>query len=484
MVAAKKKQLNMTEGPLFGKILLFVLPLMATNLLQTLYNAADMVVVGFSPEPDAVGAIGMTSAFINLVVNVFIGFATGANVMVARYLGARDADKASRTVHTSLVMSLIFGTLGAVIGLIVARPVLSMMGAEGKLLDLATYYTKIYFAAMPFLSVTNYLIAIFRAKGDTKTPLMVLSAAGLLNVLLNLFFVMVLHMSVDGVALATAAANAVSAVVLLFLLSREQGPCRFSFKKLCLDRVAFKGILQIGLPAGVQGSLFAVSNMLIQSSIVQVNNTLCPPDTSAFAPVVRGNAAAANLEGFAYTAQNSVYQASVTFTSQNLGAAKYERIKRVMLNCYVIGVFIAAFFSGILFLANQPLLALYDVTDSAVGSLEHIAYETAITRMKYLFIPYFTIALLDVGCGIVRGLGKSISSAIICLIGSCLLRVVWISTVFRADPRLEVIYISYPISWTLTAAALFACSILTLRHLIRTRKTEAELHAMHASRKH
>lgn len=478
MVAVKKKPLIMTEGPLFGKILIFILPLMATNLLQTLYNAADMMVVGLSPEPDAVGAIGVTGAFINLVVNVFMGFATGANVMVARHLGAKDDESVSRATHTALVMSLIFGVVSAILGLFISRPILSLMGADGKLLDLATLYTQIYFAGVPFISLTNYLIAIFRAKGDTKTPLIVLSLAGLVNVGLNLFFVLVLDFSVEGVSIATASANAFSAALLLLKLSRDEGACRFSFKKLCFDRVAFRSILYIGLPAGVQGSLFSLSNMIIQSSILQVNNALFSSD-SAFQPIVKGNAAAANLEGFAYTAQNSVYQGAITFTSQNVGAAKYRRVWRVMACCYAIGAFVAAFFSLALFFLRVPLLALYDVHNSTAGSLEAFAYDAAYTRMLFTFLPYAIISVMEVGCGVLRGLGKSLTSTAISLVGACLFRIVWISTVFRATPTLNMIYISYPISWALTGLAQFLLGALALRHLIRTKKHADEIHLSH-----
>ena len=468
----------MTEGPLFGKILLFVLPLMATNLLQTLYNAADMIVVGLSVEPDAVGAIGVTSSFINLVVNVFMGFATGANVMAARYLGARDDEQTSRTVHTAILMSVMFGILATVIGLIISRPVLTLMGTtEGKLLDLATLYCQIYFAGAPAIALTNYLIAIFRAKGDTKTPLIILSVAGLINVLFNLFFVLVLQLSVEGVALATTLSNVISAALLLLKLSRDKGACRFSLKRLCLDRRAFRNIIYIGLPAGVQGSLFSISNMLIQSSILQVNNALAPAG-GAYQPVVKGNAAAANLEGFIYTAQNSVYQASITFTSQNVGAAKYERVRRVMLCCYLISMSVALFFGLGMMLLHEPLLALYDVTPGEPGSLAALAYDAARTRMVYLFIPYFLLAWMESGCGVVRGLGKSLSSTFISLVGACLLRVLWICTVFRANPTLQAVYLSYPISWGLTALAQLVCATLALRHLIRTRKTEAEIQAL------
>ena len=470
-MTATKKQINMTEGKLFGKILLFILPIMATNLLQVMYNAADMMIVGMSPEADAVGAIGVTGSFVSLIVNLFIGFSTGSNVIVARHLGARDDKNVSKTVHTSVIMSVIFGLVGSVFGFAVSRPILSLMGAEGKLLDLATVYTQIYFAGVPFISVTNYMTAIFRAKGDTKTPLYVLTGAGLLNVGLNLFFVLVCGLSVEGVSLATSISNLASAIVLIWLLSKDDSPCRFSFKKLKLDKRAFSDICRIGLPAGVQGSLFSISNMLIQSSILQVNNAMVPAD-SPFQPVVKGNSAAANLEGFAYNVQTAVYQAAITFTSQNAGAGKPRRIWKIMASCYLIAFIITTAMTTAMLVLNEPLLALYDVVDGAEGSLEHIAYEAALTRMKYLFTTYFLIGFMDTGCGIVRGLGHSGASTIFSLIGACLLRIVWVSFVFRAYPTLEVVFLSYPISWILTATAQFTFGIIALKRLIR--RTDAE----------
>ena len=467
----EKKNINMTEGPLFGKILIYILPLIVTNLLQVLYGVADTVIVSFSNEPDAVGAIGTTGALAGLVVNLFIGFSTGANVMVARYLGAKDDNNTSRTVHTSLVMSVIFGIMCSVIGILVSRPILSAMGAEGKLLDLASTYLKIYFSGIPFISLTNYLIAIYRAKGDTKTPLVVLTLTGILNVILNFVFVFGFNTSVEGVSIATMISNAVSAVFLLLYLSKDETACRFSVKKLCLDLQAFKNILYIGLPAGIQGCLFSLSNMIIQSSILQVNNTICPPG-SVFEPVVKGNASATSLESFIYNSQNAVYQAAITFTSQNNGAKKYERIPKVMKCCYLLGVLVAITIAAIILIFRDPLLVLYSVHRSVEGSLEAIAYDTAVIRMLIVFTSYGLLACMEVGCGIVRGLGKSISSTIISLIGACLLRIIWIFTVFKANPTLEVIYISYPISWSLTALIFLIYSIITLRPLLKKRKCE------------
>ena len=465
---SKTNQINMTEGPLFGKILRFVMPLMLTNILQVLYNAADMVIVSLSNEPDAVGAIGTTTAMINLFINIFIGFSVGANVVVARYIGANNPDRISKAVHTAILTSLIFGTVGGIIGIAFQKPILSVMGISGKLLELSSKYVIIYFLGAPFLSLTNYAVAILRAEGDTKTPLFVMTGTGLLNVVLNLFFVLFLGMSVEGVALATTISNASSAVILLVHLARDKGLCNFSVKKLRLDKLAFKNIVYIGLPAGIQGALFSLSNMLIQSSIIKVNNMLTPAGIN-YQPVVKGNSAVANLEGFAYTATNSVYQASITFTGQNLGARKYNRIGSVMRNCYLITFFVAEVSAGLVLLFRNPLLSLYGVVNGAEGTGEAIAYSAAITRLLYMFPAYFTLAFMEVGSGILRGLGKSATSTIVSLIGSCLFRVVWIFTVFAARPTLGIIYVSYPISWALTALIHFICSTSVRKKLLRSK---------------
>lgn len=465
----QRKSLNMTEGPLLGKVLIFILPLVFTNLLQTFYNAADMIIVGMSSEPDAVGAIGMTSSFVNMVVNIFMGFSVGANVMVARHIGARDDDAVSRTVHTAVAMSLIFGVGGLAAGLSVARPVLHLMGASGKLLELAVIYTRIVFLGIPFMSVTNYCISIFRAKGDTRTPLTVLSTTGVLNVLLNLFFVLVVGLSVEGVAIATMCANAASAVILLFILRRDTGACRFSFRRLRIDRYAFRNILYIGVPAGIQGALFSLSNIIIQSSILRVDSQLAPAG-SAYQPVVKGNAAASNLEGFAYTATNSVHQAAVTFTSQNLGAGKPRRIYRVMGVSFLVTTVIALIFSAIFFFLYDPLIALYGVKAGAEGSLESIAITAAYQRLYCVLLMYPSLAWMEVGGGIVRGLGKSLTSTVVSLIGACLLRIVWILTVFEHYQTLTSIYISYPISWMLTAICHFTVCFVVLHRLLRGKR--------------
>ncbi len=455
---------DFTRGGVFFKILLFILPIVATNLLQAFYNAADMIVVSLSHEENAVGAIGTTGAFINLIVNIFIGFSVGANVVVAREIGAHNRERIRKAVHTSLLMAVIFGVLGMVIGLLVSKPVMQAMGNTGSLLTLAVSYTRIYFLGVPFLALTNYLIAIFRAKGDSRTPLLVLMGAGLLNVALNCFFVLVVGLSVEGVAIATSASNLASALVLLWKLQRDDDDTKFSWKELALDRRALRDITVNGLPAGIQGALFSLSNMTIQSSIVQVNNATCPG--ISYAPIVDGNAAASNLEGFIYVAMNAVYQGAITFTSQNIGAGKPKRVYRILYSCLGVVTAVGVLASGAVYLLREPLLGLYGVELGAEGSLQHLAFETAQTRFLYICIPYFLCGMMDVCSGTLRGLGKSVMSMLISLVGACLLRLVWIWVLFPLNPTLDMIYVSYPISWVLTFGTAMAVILVSLRRIV------------------
>ncbi len=465
-----KNRVDFTQGKVFMKIVWFVLPIIATNLLQTFYNAADMMVASLSKEANAVGAIGVTGSFINLVVNVFIGFSVGANVVVAREIGSRNKERVQHAVHTSLLMAAGFGVIGMGVGLAVTKPVLRWMGAEGSLLRLATTYTCIYFAGVPFLALTNYLISIFRAKGDAKTPLVVLSVAGLVNVLLNLFFVLVVGLSVEGVAIATAISNVASMVMLLWKLQCEQDYTTFSWKKLKLDKHAFRDIVVNGLPAGIQGALFSLSNMLIQSSIVSVNKQLWTADDRT--PIVNGSAAAGNIEGFVYTAMNAVYQGAITVTSQNMGANKPKRIYRVMAHCYTLVVIVGAIMSTLAIALKTPLLSLYGVHPGADGTLDGLATYAAETRFAYIIAPYFLCGMMEVSSGVLRGLGKSFTSMIISLVGSCVLRILWISFVFPQSRTLETIFVSYPITWTITTATAFITGIFVLKKYEKQEKNE------------
>ncbi len=467
-MTAEKKKVDFTQGKIFPMLILFVLPIVATNLLQMFYNAADMMAVSLSHEANAVGAIGTTTSFVHLIVNVFIGFSVGANVVVAKHIGANDKEKTQRAVHTSLIMAVIFGVVGAGLGIAVSRPILQAMGNTGSLLDLAVKYTYIYFAGVPFLALTNYLIAIFRAKGDAKTPLIVLSLAGLVNVGLNLFFVLVAKLSVEGVAIATATANLLSFVVLLIKLRKDKDFTTFSFKRLKIERKSFGEIIRIGLPAAIQGGLFSLSNMLIQSSIVTVNNNLCPAGID-YQPVVNGSAAAGNLEGFVYTSMNAVYQGAITFTSQNMGAKKPERVKPIMYNCFLLTTLIGVLMGAFVLLLKAPLLSLYGVIAGAEGSVEALAMQSATIRLWIVCAPYFLCGTMEVCTGVLRGLGKSLTSTVIALVGSCLLRVVWLLTVFPARQTLQTVFMCYPITWTLTTLTGFVVIQMLLKRIIKER---------------
>lgn len=460
-----KHKIDFTNGKIFLKIVWFILPIVATNLLQMLYNAADMMVVSLSHEQNAVGAIGTTTSFVHLIVNLFIGFAVGANVVVAREIGAGDKNRVQNAVHTSLIMAVAFGVVGGIIGIVISRPVLTAMGNTGNLLDLAATYTSIYFLGIPFLALTNYLMAIFRAKGDAKTPLVVLSCTGVLNVVLNVFFVLVAGWSVEGVALATTIANLASAVILLIKLQRDNDDTAFSWKCLKIDREAFKDIVVNGLPAGIQSALFSLSNMLIQSSIVTVNNNACPPD-SVYAPIVTGSAAMSNIESFVYTGMNAVYQGAITCTSQNIGAGKPQRVKRIMYSCFGITTLIGVFMSGVVLIFHKPLLGLYGVIP-ATETLERLAFDAAVTRMWYITAPYFLCGLMEVCTGVLRGLGKSLTSTMISLIGACLLRVVWLWTVFPSSQTLGTIFVVYPISWVATNLVAFIIIQVLLKKMVK-----------------
>lgn len=454
--ATRRRDMDLLHGPMLGKIFAFVLPLMITNLLQNLYNAADMVVVGLSNVEGAIGSIGTTSSMVNMILNIFSGFAVGASVMVARAIGEGNAKKTSEAVHTAMTIAVISGLVCMGVGIAISRPVLRFMGDQGHILELATLYTRIYFLGVPFMAITNFLISIFRAKGDTKTPLFVLTLTGLLNVVLNLFFVLVLHMSVDGVALATAIANITSMIVLTIILNKDTGLCHFEIKKMGIEKYALRGIIYNGLPAGLQGALFSLSNMIIQSSIIGLNNTLCPGGSD----IIDGNAAGQSVESFAYVATNSVCQAAVTFTSQHYGARKFKRIGHVMRDCYFATFMIATFVSLTIVGLRENLIGLY-VTNPA-------AIQAGCTRILVLLTVYFPLAFMEVGSGILRGLNRSIMSTTISLLGSCVLRIIWIATVFKAIPRLEIIYLSYPISWTVTALAHFITSMTVRGKLMRT----------------
>lgn len=434
----KSYEIDMCNGPLLGKLLLFALPLMLSGILQLLFNAADIIVVGRFTGSHALAAVGSTSSLINLLVNLFIGFSIGANVLTAQYYGAKDQKNIHQTIHTSILISLIGGIILIAVGVLLARPLLKLMATPEDVLDQATLYMKIYFCGMPATMVYNFGAAILRAIGDTRRPLYFLFTAGVLNVFLNLFFVIVFHMGVAGVALATIISQTLSAILVVRCLTNLDGICRLYLKQLKIYPEKLLRIVQIGLPAGLQGAVFSISNVLIQSSV------------NSFGSIaMAGNTAASNLEGFVYTSMNAVYQTALSFTSQNMGAGKYERIGMILRRCVALVTIIGLALGGLVVLFHQPLLSIYS-TDPEV-----ISYGTI--RLFIICLPYFLCGIMDTLVGMLRGMNYSILPMIASIVGVCGLRIVWIFTVFRWNHTLFTLYISYPITWALTACVHFGC---------------------------
>ncbi len=456
MSSANSNIKNLTEGPLVPKIFQFIIPIMTMNLLQNLYNAADMVVVGYSGVEGALGAIGTTAAMNNFFLNIFIGFSIGANIMVSRHVGAGSERATREAVHTAICVNAILGVVIGALALILTPSILRMIGDEGEVLRLATTYSRIIFCGALFSSLGNCCINIFRGKGDSKTPMFVMIGSGLLNVALNFFFVLVCGMSVDGVALATVISQFCSAAIMLWLLHKDQGWTHLDFKALKITKGSLHNQLSMGIPSAIQGCLFSISNMLIQSSLVSLNNQYYPGGSA----IIDGNAAGSSLESFLYTCAFSCNQAAVTFASQHVGAGKYERLRRVRRNCLFIGASLSMSLALIMLLFKEGFVSLY-VT-------EPHAMEAAYVRMRIMFSTYFCLAAMETMSGFLRGLGKSLLSTINSLIGACLLRIVWITVVFAAWPSLESIYISYPISWALTAILSFLAGEKILRRMEKT----------------
>lgn len=438
----------MIHGPLLGKILLFTLPLMASSILQLLFNAADIIVVGRYAGSDALAAVGSTGALINLLTNMFIGFSVGANVLVARYYGAGKPDEVSETVHTSVMLSIIGGVLLAVIGIIFASPLLELMGTPENVLPLAALYVRIYFAGMPVILLYNYGSAILRAIGDTKRPLYYLAIAGVLNIILNLILVIVFEMSVAGVALATIISQTLSAVLVIRCLMHIEGGCHLDLHQLKIHTNKLWKILQLGLPAGLQGSIFSLSNVLIQSSV-----------NSFGAIAMAGNSAAANIEGFTYVAMNSFYQAAITFVSQNMGAMEFRRIRKIAWQCLACVTVTGALLGNLSFFFGHQLLGIY--SDEA----EVIRY--GIYRLEVIGTTYFLCGIMDVCVGCLRGIGYSFLPMVVSLLGACGFRILWIFTVFKGHHDLHTLYISYPISWAITASVHMICFLILYRWMVK-----------------
>ena len=435
MTATKKKsyEMDMCNGSILQKMLIFAIPLMFSSILQLLFNAADVIVVGRFAGDNALAAVGSTGSLSNLFVNFFMGLSIGANVLVARFYGAKQESQLKETVHTAITISLVSGVILAIIGVFAAPVILKWMDAPAEVLPLAAIYLRVYFLGMPAMMLYNFGAAILRSVGDTKRPLIYLAIAGVINVTFNLIFVVAFHWSVFGVALATTISQIVSALLVLRTLMKEESSIRVDLRALRLNKDKLMKIIQIGLPAGIQSVLFSFSNVLIQSSI-----------NSFGATVVAANSAAANIEGFVYVSMNAFYQANLSFTSQNYGAGHYKRIDRILITaqgCVITTGFILGWMT---YLFGTQLLSLYTTSESVV--------KEGMIRLGYICLTYALCGFMDVTVGSLRGLGRTIFPMIVSLIGSCALRVVWLQTIFQMEAfhKIETVYIIYPISWVIT----------------------------------
>ncbi len=451
-----KYEIDMCNGNLFWKILKFSIPLALMGILQLLYNAADLIVVGnFSGDKDALGAVGSTSALINLIVNLFMGLSVGTNVVVAKLYGSKDYSKLSSIVHTSLLSSFIIGILLGVFGYLFSGNLLHLMHND---LKLSKIYLEIYFIGMPVNLLYNFAAAILRAVGDTKRPLYYLTISGIINILLNLLFVVAFNMSVAGVAIATVISQVVSCVLVMITLFKTKQPYRFRFHELRIDGKALWEITKIGLPAGIQSSIFSISNVIIQSSVNQFGTI-----------AMNGNSAAQSVEGFVYTSMNSVYHAALAFTSQNYGAKCEKNIKKITIYSLIIVTMIGLMMGVPLFIFGKQVLTIYTKIPEEI--------KVGYIRLHYLCLPYFLCGIMDVMVGILRGLGYSTVPMIVSILGVCGFRILWIYAIFyqitdfSSYTHLNYLYISYPISWIITFVAHLISYYICSRKVFKTFKT-------------
>ena len=427
----KRYELDMTTGPFLKKIFIFAVPMVFTGLLQLLYNTADVVVVGKFAGETALAAVGSTGSLINLILNVFIGLSMGSGVMVARYIGAQDDENIHKCTHTAMSISLCAGMLVAAIGFFFSREMLILMNAPEDVLDKATLYLQIYFIGAPGSLLYNFGASVLRATGDTKRPLVILGLTGLVNVGLNLVLVIFFHMDVAGVAIATITAQYLSAICIVLRLMHLKNACRLQIRKMRFYKRALFEIIRIGLPAGIQSALFSISNVIIQSTVNSFGTT-----------AMAGIAAGSNVDGYIFTCTNAVAQTAMNFTSQNIGAKKYENVPKVYRYCLSTAFIAAAVLSAIAFVFRVPIVGMFsDEADViAIGA----------DRLTLILPFYFFCSLMDVTAGQVRGMGRSVEPMIISLLGACGSRLLWVFLILPLNRTLTMLYWSYPVSWALT----------------------------------
>lgn len=450
MAEQKKYEMDMCSGSILKKMLMFTLPLMLSSILQLLFNAADIVVVGRFAGDNSLAAVGSTTALINLLTNLFVGLSIGANVTAARNYGGKREDALSRTVHTAVTISIISGVILTVIGVLGTKEMLRLMSTPDEIIDLAADYLRIYFAGITATTIYNFGSALLRAIGDTKRPLYYLLAAGAVNVVLNLLFVIVFKMDVSGVALATIISESLSAFLVIRCLMREMGAIKLELKKLRVHKAELISIIRIGLPAGFQGIVFALSNVVIQSSVNLFGNI-----------VVAGNSAAANIEGFVYMAMNSFYQATLSFMSQNFGAGEYKRLNKILACGELCVVAVGLVLGNAAVLFGNQLLSIYSDSPEVIAA--------GMVRLHYISKVYFLCGIMDVLVGALRGIGYSVLPMVVSLLGACGLRLLWIATVFQIPQfhKVEVVYLSYAITWIITAGVHFLCYVIVRKKVTK-----------------
>ncbi len=452
---SKDREVDMCSGSLLSKILIFALPIIAMNILQLMFNAADMIIVGHFSGREALAAVGATGALIKLIVNTFMGLSVGTAVIVAQDYGAGRISGVNDSVHTSIAISIISGLVVMVLGLVFCKPLLIQMGTPEDILDLSVLYMKIYFIGVPAMMVYNFGAAILRAVGDSRRPMYYLIISGIVNVILNLFFVIVMHKSVDGVAWATVISQFLSMALVMFYLFRSNRGIRFIPRKVRIDGQKLKEIVRIGLPAGLQSLLFSISNVMIQSAINSFGSTM-----------IAASSAAGNVEGLVGTTMNGYYNAAITFTGQNMGAKKYDRIDKIAKICTVLIFATWILISGVTLLFGRSLLGMY-TSDSEV-------IELGMLRIKVLMVAYFTCGIMNVFPGLTRGMGYSISPMISTLIGACLMRIVWLRTVFVWYPTVVGLFACYPVTWGLAGIGQVGIFLYARRQIRKSTAPVAE----------
>lgn len=444
----RKNEIDMCNGPIFGKMMLFTVPLICSNLLQLLFNAVDIIVVGRFAGENALAAVGSNTSLISLMTNFFIGLSIGVNVLAARYYGAKQKKNMSETVHTAMMLSVYSGLILTVVGCVGAQYILRWMSTPAEILPLATVYLRIYFLGMTATMIYNFGSAILRAVGDTKRSLYYLMAAGVINAGLNLLFVIQFHMGVAGVAIATVISQCVSAYLIVRCMRRETGDIHLEIRDMRISREKFSQILRIGIPAGFQGVVFSFSNVIIQSSVNGFGSV-----------VVAGNTAAANIEGFVYVSMNAFQQAAIAFTGQNMGAGQFKRINKILytaeLSVAVVGLLMgnAALFFG------RHLLGIYTSSPQVIAA--------GMARLGVVARTYALCGVMDVAVGVLRGMGYSVMPMVVSLVGACGLRVLWIFTFFRMEQfhTITSLYLTYPVTWIITLSAHFICYAIVRRKL-------------------